>query len=1300
MSVSPSYWSGFQFFIRLSFGLILLWSSPANATHIVGGEMTYSHVQGDTFEIQLTVFRDCLNGSPGAPFDDPVAIGIYDKDRILIDSLFIPFVADDTLQPTLFDECLVIPPSVCVHRSTYRQRIKLSPRIGGYELIYQRCCRNETINNIVDPLSTGATFNVVIKDVALIEKNTSPKFKEWPPIYICADEPIIFDHSAIDDEGDSIVYRLCTPLDGGRPNNPRPQPQTQTVPQELTWLAPFYSLDNLLNGNLGGEPLAIDPVTGLLTGLPNTIGQFVVGICMDEYRDGILLSSVRRDFQYNVGECGQTTAAFFSPDFQCDSLTVNFDNQSVDATTYLWIFNDPGNPGASSSEVNPSYTFSDTGRYEIMLIANPGGICEDTVFRTIQLLPPSLMPDFSFTYQECSDSLEIQITDLTTDDLSTPVDWRWTLEQDGIVIATDSVQSPTFVVYERGELVLTLNVTAANGCPATLTQIIPNIIIGNPLVAVDTVICLGDSLSLIPDPDLSYTYQWAPGTDIVNVNAPNQTVSPNSDETYLVTITNGDGTCRVERSIAIHIPDPVQLSVPPDERTCDPLVELQVSSTEAIRFLWDTLINFPNPLGDSSAIIVEPFGTTTYYVIGIDSFECEAIDSVVIIGEGINIDLPELLPICPGDTIQLSVLITDPNDTLTYQWSPLEYLLDPSDLADPLVLPPGTGTYTYLVDLENQFLCTLQDSLSFVVLDTAAQLGFLTNQQCSGFEVQFFNTSINAPFIQWNFGDPDDPTASSTDTNPSYVYPAAGTYEVTLTLDLDVECKDTLVQTIQVGDPQIQVGFDYYFESCGDSVVVVFQDTSQNSQSTIVNWEWEFSTGEQASGPNTSITLNETTLLTVNLEITSDDGCVDQISENIIVRLIETFIPDTMQICLGESRALNPNGIASYEYLWSPSTGLDDPTLDNPIANPQQTTTYMVTVTNYSPDTCQVVRQVTVVVPPDFNFTAGDDVSTCDNEALLMASGDPGLQYFWSDDVTFGTIQGLGEEFLAEASRPGLYFLQGLDEFGCTKIDSIQVLDIGIALEVEPLTICKGDTQQLRVESVYPEDELIFNWSPVEAIISGEDSNAPVVAPEETTTYTYSVSNQNGCSLTGSVMVTIFDFEIPLEATADPYTIVANSGESSQLTATEDPFYNYSWRSDPTLSATDIFNPVASPEVTTIYFLDVENGDGCRATDTVIVFVVNPICEDPQIFFPSAFSPNGDGENDELQVLGPYIEEVYLIIYNRWGQKVFETRSLNEAWDGTFNGRLLEPDVFGYYLEVRCVNGAEYFKKGDVMLIR
>ena len=101
---------------------------------------------------------------------------------------------------------------------------------------------------------------------------------------------------------------------------------------------------------------------------------------------------------------------------------------------------------------------------------------------------------------------------------------------------------------------------------------------------------------------------------------------------------------------------------------------------------------------------------------------------------------------------------------------------------------------------------------------------------------------------------------------------------------------------------------------------------------------------------------------------------------------------------------------------------------------------------------------------------------------------------------------------------------------------------------------------------------------------------------------------------------------------------------------------------------------------------------------TVVVF--DPICEEPALFLPNAFSPNRDGQNDVLELLGLYVEEMHLAIYNRWGQLVFESRDQNFGWDGTFKGEELSPDVYGFYLTVRCIDGDEYFKKGNISLIR
>ena len=278
--------------------------------------MNYTCLGNNLYEIELIVFRDCENGVPY--FDDPAYIGIYNNNVLVDEAEIIWQMVDDTLDPILNGPCFVKPPDVCVHTSRYLDTVELLPIAGGYTLMYQRCCRNGTINNIVEPLSTGATFSITISEKAMEECNSNAKFKTWPPIYICVNEPIYYDHSAIDPDGDSIVYKMCTPLVGASTMNPYPEPSEQIVPIPVTWNPPYNE-----NNMLGGVPLQIDPHTGLLTGVPNTIGQFVVGICVEEYRDGELISETRRDFQYNIGVCSEITASILAPAVQCDDLSVD-----------------------------------------------------------------------------------------------------------------------------------------------------------------------------------------------------------------------------------------------------------------------------------------------------------------------------------------------------------------------------------------------------------------------------------------------------------------------------------------------------------------------------------------------------------------------------------------------------------------------------------------------------------------------------------------------------------------------------------------------------------------------------------------------------------------------------------------------------------------------------------------------------------------------------------------------------------------------------------------------------------------
>lgn len=459
--------------------LMIFVMADLSATHIIGGNITYKKVGDELFEITFTMRRDCELGSPEAQFDDPAVLGIYgltgglqfnlgDQGRIII-----PYMADDTLNEFIMSDCGFEGEQVCVHETRYIKTVRLPYRSGGYIISYQRCCRNASLNNVLDPLSTGATYSVRIGEEALLEQNSSPVFEEWPDVYICANEDLVFDHGAVDADGDSLVYRLCVPRNGASPDRPQPQPPAAPPYDPIDFLPPF-GLDNLL----GGVPLEIDPETGVLTANPNTVGQFVVGICVEEYRDGVLIGEVNRDFQYNVRVCSDPpTADFSSPSANCDGLTLPFTNESLSTTGFEWNFNYPSTDSAFiSTEDDPVFTFPETGTYQVQLIAvRNTDQCSDTIVKTVNVFDADYIADFSATVDSCNEdgTVTVRLQDQSTIS-SVGVEteqWSWTIAQAGDT--TVLTGQDVIVELAAGDFDVTLDVVATNDCIASVTKSVP-----------------------------------------------------------------------------------------------------------------------------------------------------------------------------------------------------------------------------------------------------------------------------------------------------------------------------------------------------------------------------------------------------------------------------------------------------------------------------------------------------------------------------------------------------------------------------------------------------------------------------------------------------------------------------------------------------------------------------------------------------------------------------------------------------------------------------------------------------------
>lgn len=269
----------------------------------------------------------------------------------------------------------------------------------------------------------------------------------------------------------------------------------------------------------------------------------------------------------------------------------------------------------------------------------------------------------------------------------------------------------------------------------------------------------------------------------------------------------------------------------------------------------------------------------------------------------------------------------------------------------------------------------------------------------------------------------------------------------------------------------------------------------------------------------------------------------------------------------------------------------------------------------------------------------------------------------------------------------------------CTDTVMQTVVVFSDAVEVQAsVATCPGDTVALKATNSKPGQTLNYYWSPEGLIIAGQGSSSPLVSPSNDTTFTVLVTNQLGCTYTGNVFVDVVSKLPSVSASAHPYSIPYS--DTSQLEITGEGIFRFVWEYDETLSDTSSANPLAFPLETTIYRVYAEDENGCTVSDTVIVYVYRTPCKDGGVFLPNAFSPNGDGVNDVLRVRSLRVTELYLAVYDRWGQLMFETDDQNKTWDGTYGGKPLDSGVFGYYMKAKCDSGEVIEKRGNISLLR
>lgn len=430
------------------FSLFFLFSMlQTRATHIVGGEIYYDYLGNNKYKITLKVYRDCFNGIP--PLDNPALLRVYDAAGAIVDTFEVSMLSISNVPPSINNPCITPPGTECVEEGIYVDTLILPPRAGGYYVVYQRCCRNNSILNIVNPGNTGTTYWEHIPGPEIVAVNSSPRFNKFPPIFTCNGIQIKFDHAATDPDGDQLVYSLCAPFDGCSPPLASggcpiaPPPYTN-----ITFQSPYS----------GSFPMSSSPVininssTGFLNGTPDINGQWVVGVCVQEFRGSQLIGTHFRDFQFNVVTCQISVLAQFNdqsmpitplPNQFCTGLTINFKNSSIGGTNFTWNFGDTTTLGDTSHLVNPSYTYPDTGKYTVTLIANPGKPCADTT-SAVYYVYPELKPTFVAPPPQCITNNSFNFN--VGGQFSSYTTFNWNFGTSASII-TSTLQSPSGIVY-------------------------------------------------------------------------------------------------------------------------------------------------------------------------------------------------------------------------------------------------------------------------------------------------------------------------------------------------------------------------------------------------------------------------------------------------------------------------------------------------------------------------------------------------------------------------------------------------------------------------------------------------------------------------------------------------------------------------------------------------------------------------------------------------------------------------------------------------------------------------------------
>lgn len=431
-------------------------------------------------------------------------------------------------------------------------------------------------------------------------------------------------------------------------------------------------------------------------------------------------------------------------------------------------------------------------------------------------------------------------------------------------------------------------------------------------------------------------------------------------------------------------------------------------------------------------------------------------------------------------------------------------------------------------------------------------------------------------------------------------------------------------------------------------------------------------------------------------------GCEDTLYTTVVISNLITKVSNDTIICKGSTAQLNTESNTvgvPLTYSWSPVGNLSCNTCKNPIASPDTTTMYYITVTDTSGCAKRDSILVTVreSVTPDIVTT---DDTICTFESIYITNtgnNPPEVKYKWSTDSSSQIISGTGTQKInvgwLHSGRKEI--ILEVENQGCVEYDTlyIQVNRHPNAEVTYPPNICVGDSTLFLPVA----DSGIYYWD-----IDEQNISDTLYVPQykllwETTgekNISLVINAQNGC--TDSFKSVISVHEPPV---ADIQNSDRNlcSGKMFTVSTIEGYRYEYSWKPAQYFLSNNSPSVTGVAQKTGYIQLEVSNQWNCIVTDSLYIYA-GPCCD---VFLPDAFTPNGDGRNDIYFPIDIQQHKlIEFIIANRWGEIVYKTNEQGAGWDGKYKDTDLPVGTYHYYIRYVCYGDEVNEKKGNFILLR